>query len=113
MSDSLFPDPPSDGPYSRPLASYRQPLSPECGLDVPAEDRPRLSRQCEAILNRLRSGRASNDELSKMARKYTGRVSEIREAGHDVRCLEQNHQTGVTWYALFENGVEVGANFTN
>lgn len=47
---------------------------------------PRLSRQCKAILEFLRAngGRATNAELSRIALKYTGRLSEIRQAGYVV-----------------------------
>ncbi|MDE2097681.1 MAG: hypothetical protein KGL39_10570 [Patescibacteria group bacterium] len=80
---------------------------PPCDPCVPEESLPRLSRQCREILERLRRGRASNDELSKISRKYTSRISDIRKADFDVRCMDLDHKTGLAWYALFETGLEV------
>lgn len=42
-------------------------------------DVPRLTGQNGRILGRLRQGPATNDELAAIARKYTGRISEIRD----------------------------------
>ncbi len=69
-------------------------------------EKPRLSRQCQEILDRLRCGRLTNLELSAIALKYTGRISDLRKSGHDVRCVERNHSTGRTVYALFLAGKE-------
>lgn len=65
----------------------------------PAE-RQRLSRQCQAILERLRMGPASNRDLAQIALKYTGRLSEIKDAGYRVACYDQNRVTGLAWYRL-------------
>jgi hypothetical protein len=92
----LFPDEPDDA-------------FPPCDPAVPEAARSRLSRQCLAILGRLRQGRATNQELALIAIKYTSRVSDARKAGYDIRCVGLDHQTGVAWYALFVNGVEVKA----
>lgn len=80
-----------------------------CDHRLPDEAKPRLSRQCRLILDRLRQGRVSNDELSRMARKYTSRLSDARKAGFDIRVVSQNHTTGLAFYALFEDGAEIGA----
>lgn len=74
-------------------------------LDLQAE-RARLSAQCSRILGRLQYGRVTNRELSEIALKYTNRVSEIRRAGHDVRLVSRDYATGLTYYALFVDGVE-------
>lgn len=68
----------------------------------PDPERVRLNRQCQAILERLQRGRATNDELSKISRKYTGRISELRQAGHNVVCLSVDRKTGLSWYELQE-----------
>lgn len=65
-------------------------------------EKPRLSRQNQAILERLRRGSATNDELIRIARKYTARISDLRAAGYDVRLVEHDHVTGITRYQLFE-----------
>ena len=48
-------------------------------VTVDARDAARLSAQCVAIYNRLLLGPATNDELSRISRKYTSRISEVRE----------------------------------
>src|SRR5580698_4926077 len=45
----------------------------------------RLSRQCVAILERLQRGPATNRELSELSLKYTGRISELRQAGYNIK----------------------------
>jgi hypothetical protein len=65
----------------------------------PPETR-RLSRQCQTILDLLRSGRVTNTELAKVSLKYTSRLSDLRAAGHDVRVVTQDRRTGVTVYEL-------------
>lgn len=50
------------------------------------EDRARLSRQTLAILDRLRLGPALNTDLAKIALKYTGRISDARDAGYTITC---------------------------
>ena len=45
-----------------------------------------LSRQTREILDRLRLGPALNTELAKIALKYTGRISDARDAGYTIRC---------------------------
>ena len=53
---------------------------------VPKEDAPRLSRQCVAILERLRKGPMTNMDAVTELRvlNLTARVSEIRQSGHQV-----------------------------
>jgi hypothetical protein len=53
---------------------------------VIAGDRARFARQCDAILDRLQSGPASNIELAKLSLKYTGRVSDLRKQGYEIKC---------------------------
>lgn len=54
----------------------------------PAEIR-RLSGQSARILQRLQEGPATARELAALSLKYTSRVSDLRKAGHDVRCREE------------------------
>ncbi len=63
-------------------------------------EKKRLSKQCQAILDRLRRGRASNVELSQIALKYTSRISDLRKAGHNVVCVSRHRESGLTYYAL-------------
>lgn len=69
---------------------------------LPVAEAPRLSRQCRAILERLRRGTATNSELSTISLKYTSRISELREAGYNVRVVERDHVTGRVVYRLVE-----------
>jgi hypothetical protein len=63
----------------------------------------RLSRQCLAILELLRERDRTNDELSRVARKYTGRISELRQAGYGITPITHNHSTGLVTYRLTED----------
>lgn len=63
-------------------------------------ERPRLRGQNGKILARLQRGPATNDELSHIARKYTSRISDLRDAGYNVVCFDEDKRTGVTWYRL-------------
>jgi hypothetical protein len=67
---------------------------------APEPMRPRLSRQCLAILERLQAGPATNAELVQLALKYTGRLSELRQAGYDVQVATHNRKTGQVVYVL-------------
>ena len=81
---------------------WDRPVAPVAPRDptVPAEAKPRLSRQCHAILERLRTGPATNHELAAIALKYTGRLSDLRRAGHAIQCYDRNHRTGESRYRL-------------
>jgi hypothetical protein len=94
-----LPAPPTAGPY-RPVT---------LNVTVPAAAVKRLTPQCRAIIDRLRRGRATNAELCAIGLKYNARISELRQAGYDLRCVEHDHETGVARYALFEGGREVTA----
>lgn len=64
-------------------------------------EKHRLSRQCQAIAERLEKGRVSNRELSDaFSLKYTGRISDLRKQGWNVQVVEKDRRTGLTWYAL-------------
>jgi len=67
---------------------------------VVKEERPRLTGQNLAILERLRRGPATNKELAAISLKYTGRVSDLRAAGYNVVLVARDHTTGVTMYEL-------------
>ena len=78
-------------------------MATQLGLELRAE-RKRLSDQCSLILGRLMQGMVTNDELSRISRKYTGRISDLRKRGHDIRCVKQNRATGLSYYCLFIEG---------
>lgn len=65
---------------------------------VAAADAPRLSGQNAAILERLRRGPATNDELIRISRKYTSRTSDLRKHGFKITC--ERLDGGLTPYRL-------------
>ena len=69
---------------------------------IAKEERPRLSRQCQQILDRLRRGPAEGCELAAITHRFGGRVLELRRAGYDVRLVSRDYKTGVTLYELKE-----------
>ena len=64
------------------------------------EEVKRLSAQCQKILGLLEGGPVTNDELSRISRKYTGRISELRAAGYVIRVLSHDHKSGLVTYEL-------------
>lgn len=72
---------------------------------------PRLSQQCQRILDLLRARPAgvTNTELAAVALKYTGRISEVRRAvlpyGWVVRVVQRDRTTGLTVYRLLPHPV--------
>jgi len=53
------------------------------------KERPRLSKQCKIVLDRLRSGPATNYDLAAIALKYSARISDIRRAGIAVQNFKR------------------------
>lgn len=84
--------------YRPPQAQRVAPQPP--AIDPVAVEAKRLSRQCQAILERLRSGRASNSELAEMALNYRARISDLRQRGFRIKVTDRNHETGLSWYEL-------------
>lgn len=66
----------------------------------------RWSQQCERIYQRLQRGPATNQELAQLALKYTSRISDLRKGGVCVECIEHDHVTGRTVYALTDRAVD-------
>ena len=79
------------------------PKPPDILLPV---ERKRLGKQQERILARLAWGRTSNAELARIAIRYSARIKELKDRGHDIRLVQRDHATGLTVYALFLRGVE-------
>jgi hypothetical protein len=57
----------------------------------------RLTGQNQRILQALQQGPQTARALSAISLKYTSRISEIRRAGHDIRCEERG---GISIYRL-------------
>lgn len=63
----------------------------------------RLENQCRTILALLRqrgNQGATNSELSRIALKYTSRISDLRDMGHDIRCRAEGN-AGVYRYHYY------------
>ena len=73
-----------------------------CDPNVQPAEVKRLTGQNLAILERLRRGPCDNVELSRMALKYTSRISDLRAAGYKVEIIQSNSANGVNVYKLFE-----------
>lgn len=72
---------------------------------VEAEARPRLGKQCLAILRRLQEGPATGEELQRIAHRYGARIWDLkRRAGYDIRLIERRAADGFTKYQLFTDG---------
>jgi Helix-turn-helix domain len=67
---------------------------------VTKAEKPRLRSQCKTILHWLKRGRVSNVLLAEISLKYTSRISDLRKAGHNVKCVAKNRSTGMSWYEL-------------
>lgn len=76
------------------------PLFALCDSSVSTVEKPRLSAQCQAILDRLRQGPVSNAELSLISLKYTSRISDLRKNGYQVGIASRDHSTGLVVYQL-------------
>ena len=61
----------------------------------------RLAGQNARVLEALQRGPMTRDEIAAIGRNPTARVSDLRKAGWDVRCIEHNKETGFTRYELF------------
>lgn len=74
------------------------PLAPT-DTNVLPEDVARLSKQCQLILAKLKTGPCTNYELAGVALKYTSRISDLRKHGFNVRMTERR-KDGTTIYEL-------------
>ena len=84
---------------------YQAPIEKQGGAipyDPPVhkDAKPRLSRQCKMIVNRLKAGSAYNGELAKISRKYTSRISDIRKEGIPIKATCIDRKTGLWEYGL-------------
>ena len=60
----------------------------------------RLTGQRAKIIERLKSGPASNAELTQIAMRFTARIHELRKCGYDIRIVRQDRDSGLVWYEL-------------
>jgi len=78
---------------------------PVWGALAEAEEIDRLRGQKKKILERLREGRATAWELSRLALNYRARISELRALGLTITVVELDRKSGRTVYEL-EKGEE-------
>lgn len=56
--------------------------------------------QKDRILARLRRGPATNRELNDIAFRYSARIAELRDEGHNIRWAPVKGSPGLTRYRL-------------
>ena len=60
-----------------------------------------LLTQCERVLARLQRGPATNADFANMRiLRYSARIHELRDAGHDIRWTAVKGKPGLTRYEL-------------
>jgi hypothetical protein len=80
--------------------SLNEPIIPVVDIShVTPEEMPRLSRQSQLILNRLRCGPARNTELVEIAVRYGARLLDLRRSGFRI-TTELDRASGVAVYRL-------------
>jgi hypothetical protein len=72
-----------------------QPVDPH----VEPADKPRLTRQCYSVLERLRRGPVSNVQLLLIAIRYSARIHDLRSAGYKIET-EKRGDGGIVFYSL-------------
>jgi hypothetical protein len=65
-------------------------------------EKRRLSKQCAAILARLKEGPATNRELVAISLNHTGRISDLRRSSYVIEVESHDHTTGLVVYRLVE-----------
>lgn len=87
---------------TRQLSLFDRPHRPVEPADpnVSPEGRPRLSRQCREVLDRLREESATNAELADITHRFGGRLYDLRKAGCVIEKTFQDHRTGLVIYEL-------------
>lgn len=75
---------------------------PTPDVRVEREARPRLSRQCLAILEALQEGPVSGCDLLLIAHRYGARLYELRQAGYRIDVIGRNAASGFTLYGLVD-----------
>ena len=73
-----------------------------CDPRIHPDEKPRLETQARKILAALMAGPKTNKDLAAMSLKYTGRISDLRKSGFDIRVTKRDRVTGTTTYELFE-----------
>lgn len=77
---------------------YREPLLQPRDRNTRPQDAPRLTGQNAAILERLKRGPATNQELVDYSLKYTSRISDLRAKGYRISC--ERGEGGLNTYTL-------------
>ena len=87
----------TDGTTLGPMAAFRAVRSPRVGpagtTSKSPDSAPRLSAQCASMLSLFMDRGADGvrtNELAEIAKKYTGRISELRGVGADIVLTERD-----------------------
>ncbi len=62
----------------------------------------RLTGQSFRIVERLRKGPATNDELIQIARKFCARITDLRKKGYVILAYRKEFKTGLCYYYMFQ-----------
>lgn len=91
--------------YTDPIPALFRPTPPPARIPiadphVAAIDKPRLSAQCVRVLDRLRRGVATNQELAGIANRFGARLWDLRKAGYGITTSEAKDGSGLCFYRL-------------
>lgn len=95
-------EPQGRGAYGQVLPSNTAPSAfpqRDPKITQPVEQK-RLSRQTQAIVDRLRQGPATNKELAAITHRFGARIHDAKGVGFDIHVQSHDHKTGVVVYAL-------------
>lgn len=67
---------------------------------LPAESKPRLTRQACEVLARLERGPATNIELIPISSRFSARIYDLRKAGYVIDTDMVDRANGITLYTL-------------
>jgi hypothetical protein len=79
---------------------FTQAISIPVHRSIHEAERPRLSRQCIEIHERLKLGPATNADLSQIAQRFSARLGELKAAGIRWSIVHRDRDRGVNTYAL-------------
>ena len=70
--------------------------------NVLPEEVPRLAKQQQLVLERLKRGPTTNAELQGLSLRYGARIHELRRMGHEIQTKRTSVRDGITTYTLIK-----------
>lgn len=65
-----------------------------------AAEKARFKGHCGKILQLLKKGKATNRDLAGISLRYSARIHELRQAGHNIALVSKDNKTGLSTYEL-------------